>query len=199
MSSSAQKPRIPLSPPSPPHVGYKQQSKTGGFTKAPASPVSPSSMSVATKSYVSPYENNYHTDEMSQRPPRSPPNTYSQSTQRAGTNHSETPNSLKRRLEDDAEDREGAKRQRMQKQDAIEQNTTISPTNHDRQAGLHTNASSSDLNDESAQISGAGKSGLKPGKGANDSGSAFLLCKSSKALANARCSRSIEMMLMLFF
>lgn len=81
MSHSSRSAAIPPSPTSPPESGLKRRRLSDLL---PQSPISPSLMSVATKSYVSPYGNTQHTDEASGRSsPRSPRSAPSRAPQSA--------------------------------------------------------------------------------------------------------------------
>lgn len=122
-------------------------------------------MSVATKSYVSTYGKNQHTDEMAQRPPRSPAENYMQSNPKTNTTQEST---LKRpNQEDDSQHREKRQKMEVSQSDRMDVDEVAAPTNHDRQEetkGKNTLSSpskpSSTLKDDF----------VKP----------FLLCKSCK-------------------
>lgn len=136
-------PRLPLSPASPPDSGVKHEVIVQRPAVAPQTPPSPahSGMSVATKRYVSSYENNRHTDEMADR---STPEVYSQSIHRsnsnpnsnanASTNTSQQPNMLKRPLSQDEDLRPTSKRQKKDAPEPeVELGNSFAATNHDRQ------------------------------------------------------------------
>lgn len=131
MPSAAPSSRFPLSPSSPSDIDLKIRPGSVRAYPAPDSPVSPSLMSVATKSYVSSYGNNQHTDEMAQRPsPRSNTENYVQ--------HNQKPNSYQegtlKRPNRDEEEQHRDKRQKLDvpRSDRMDVDSNITPTNHDR-------------------------------------------------------------------
>lgn len=204
MFSSSSAPRLPLSPASPPESGLKQQPKHQYPTvtlQTPPSPPSPPHMSVATKRYVSSY-GNQHTDEMATR---SPTDNYAQSSQRpnASANASQ-PSNLKRPLPQDVDERPTSKRQRKDfAEDAMEVDSSVAATNHDRQA-LQREHRTSEINAsaERGESSQWRESALKSAKPAmesfgSDTGPADRLRTSSKAHPLITNCKSLDLMLTL--
>ncbi|KAK5953961.1 hypothetical protein OHC33_005233 [Knufia fluminis] len=132
MSYSPSAHRLPLSPASPPESGVKQQPKHHVPVVTPQTPPSPDSMSVATKRYVSAYEDGRHTNEMANRSPQN----YQTQSQRPSISSS-TPqpqNMLKRPAPQDEEERPTSKRQKKEDvPETMEVDSSHTATNHDRQ------------------------------------------------------------------
>lgn len=149
MSVTRHLPAIPLSPPSPPGPGFKEESKSHFIEDIPRSPASPPLMSVATKSYASSFANTQSSPDsaMSQQSFSPPPSisTASQDHQKSSPLTSDSPhipssaNSESRRaitMEDQDEHR--SKRQKVEldgvsKVEGMEVDPITAPTNHDRQ------------------------------------------------------------------
>lgn len=205
MSYSPSAHRLPLSPASPPESGLKPQPRHKVQLVTPQTPQSPSpdSMSVATKRYVSAYEDGRHTNEMANRSPQSY-NSQSQS-QRASISSatSQSQNPLKRQAPQDEEDRPTSKRQK--KEDApetenMEVDSSFTPTNHDRQKEQTLNREGQGA----ATIEGKGKdvTQIEPGKAEADLdpifkhvGKSFRIGRTSKA--DPSPSTNLGLMLML--
>lgn len=181
MSARPHTPKIPLSPSSPPETGLKRRRTSETKSKLPPSPPH---MSVATKSYVS-YGQASHLDEAASRSsPRSPSSASSYartSTQRNSQPYS-TPNSTHSaapgaNMNDDS-DQHRDKRQRRDddRQDEMEVDHSILPTNHDR---LKEESEESKIGDSvpvQEQKTTAALEQLD-----QDMGEPFLLSRSSKA------------------
>ena len=81
-ATSRHSPAIPLSPSSPPDTGVKERSKTHLIEIEPQSPASPPLMSVATKSYASPFtDTQASSDAATSQQSFSPPTSANMSTQ----------------------------------------------------------------------------------------------------------------------
>lgn len=121
--------RLPLSPASPPELGVKQQPKAEATAIVrPRTPLSPDHMSVATKRYVSPYQDSRHTNEMADRPLPQP--------QRPSTSNNtlQSPTTLKRSLPQDVEEGPTSKRQRKEGSEQVkDEKSSYIAFNHDRQ------------------------------------------------------------------
>jgi len=141
-------------------------------------------MSVATKRYVSAYEDGQHTNEMANRSPQK----YSSQSQRPSITSatSQPQNTLKRPAPQNEEDRPASKRQK--KEDApetMEADTSYTATNHDRQrARTGEEASQSTANTEKETLAQ-----IEPGKPApdldpifKDVGKSFRIGRTSKAV-----------------
>lgn len=181
MSSSFSGPRLPLSPASPPDSGLKHDLVIQPTAVTPQTPPSPalSGMSVATKRYVSSYENNRHTDELADR---STSDMYSRPHPNPTPSASQTPNALKRPLSQDDEERPVGKRQKKAADEPgsdIELDDSFAATNHDRQPGSN-GAVNLDLSDKAVSqeenvMPGIKQAILEPTE------KAFLVGNSSKA------------------
>lgn len=181
MSPSFSGPRLPLSPASPPDSGLKHDIAIQPTAVAPRTPPSPahSGMSVATKRYVSSYENNRHTDEMADR---STPEMYSRPHPNLTSNASHPPNLLKRHLTQDDEERPTSKRQKKADDDHdsdTELEHSFAATNHDRQpagnGAASTDISGKTISQEGSTMPGIEQAILGPTE------KAFLVGSSSKA------------------
>ncbi len=189
MSLSYRPTTIPPSPTSPPELGLKRRRLSDNL---PQSPVSPSYMSVATKSYVSSYSNTHNPDEAAGRStPSSPRGSTSRSQQTSRPNHSlPTPahsiagtNSGFDMVDDTDQHRD--KRQRVdpgkdEKVDSMEMESITEVTNHDRNDEMEV-----DIKEKGAASEGA--AGLSVDEKTleqlqEDMGDAFFLCRSSKTL-----------------
>ncbi|KAI1617652.1 Rox3 mediator complex subunit-domain-containing protein [Exophiala viscosa] len=188
MSYSPRSAVIPPSPTSPPRSGLKRRRLSDNL---PQSPISPSYMSVATKSYVSSYGNAQHTDEVtghsSPRSPRGAPSRSQQSSSRMTPSlptpaHSVTGNSGmdiadeadlhrdKRARFDDTRDNE---------EDEMEVEPLTRATNHDRQDVMDTDDGNAGGVRTGQHESGGGsvdETTLEQIQ--KDMGEAFLLCRS---------------------
>jgi hypothetical protein len=185
MSHSAQPTTIPPSPTSPPESGSAERSlKQHRLSdNLPQSPISPSYMSVATKSYVSSY-GSHNADEATRSTPGSPRGA-SRSHQSSRLTHSlPTPahsiaggTSSGFDVVDEA-DQHRNKRQKMEREgDQMDVESISQATNHDRKNEtevLRTQGTAS------ADVS-MGDGGTT-GQEEEEMDEAFLLCKSSKAL-----------------
>ncbi|KIX10138.1 uncharacterized protein Z518_01219 [Rhinocladiella mackenziei CBS 650.93] len=188
---------IPPSPTSSPESGLQRRRQSDNLLQ---SPISPSLMSVATKSYVSPYGNAQHPDDVSGRSsPRSPRGAASRpqqptsrSTQSLPTPaHSvtETPNL---EMADDP-DQHRDKRPRLdpgriEEVDRMELEPLTQPTNHDRQDAMDTDGEK-EIDAQGADARGGQLDGGAAVDGSvvdettleqlqKDMGEAFLLCRS---------------------
>ena len=183
----------------------KQQPKRRVSVVTPQTPPSPESMSVATKRYVSAYEDGRHTNEMANRSPQN----YNSQSQRPSISAS-TPqpqNGLKRSAPQDEGDRPTNKRQK--KEDASE-NMEVDPsytaTNHDRQKDQVQ--AQGDMAQPSASASAGHQPPVQgePGKSEadldpifKDVGKSFRIGRTSKADPSLPTNlKSLELMLMLF-
>lgn len=199
MSPPFSGPRLPLSPASPPDSGLKHDLIISRPAVTPQTPPSPalSGMSVATKRYVSSYENNRHTDELADR---STPDMYSRPHPNPTSSASQTPNALKRHLSHDDEERPMGKRQKKAADEPgsdIELDDSFAATNHDRESGSN-GAVSIDVSDKAVSQEENDMLGIKQAI-LEPTGKAFLVGKSSKARPPPLPVRkSFELMLMLF-
>jgi hypothetical protein len=176
MSALESLPKIPLSPSSPPETGLKRRRVSDTPAKLPPSP---QPMSVATKSYVS-YGHTSHMDETASRsPPKSPvsASSYHPSTQRnsqpystPASSHSTLPNIT---MNEDLEQH----RNKRQRTDAMDLDSSILPTNHER---LEKEDATMPQIDDIQMTDTSGNSGLDALE--KDMGEPFLLCRSSKAV-----------------
>lgn len=199
MSPSFSGPRLPLSPASPPDSGLKHEVILQRTAVTPQTPPSPalSGMSVATKRYVSSYENNRHTDELADR---STPEMYSRSHPNPTSSASQPHNTLKRPLPQDGEERPAGKRQKKAVDEPgsdDEVDTSFAATNHDRQpasnGAVGIDASDKAVLREENVMLGTRQAILEPTE------KAFLVGSSSKARPPPFPScKSFELMLMLF-
>ena len=124
MPDSSIKPRLPLSPASPPDSGLKSHSENHA-----ASAVNP--MSVATKSYVPFSHDGRHTNEMASRSPDQFKNQSQKSS--VAPNPTQYSNNLKRALSQDDESHPNSKRQRTESAtNGVQTEPSLIPTNHDR-------------------------------------------------------------------
>lgn len=165
MSTTARSPQFLPSPSSPSGSDSNRRSIPAPSFKAPYSPISPSLMSVATKSYVSSYGKNQHTDEMAQRPPRSPAESHVQSNPKINTYQE---GSLKRPNQDE-ESLHRDKRQRMDtaQPDAMEVDNTAMRTDHDRRGPINKDSGRAEISMQNQSVK-------------DDFAEPFLLCKSCK-------------------
>lgn len=187
MSAGERSPQIPLSPSSPPDTGLKRRRHSD---KSATLPLSPPLMSVATKSYVSPYGNSQHSDEMATRSsPRSPAqsSTFTQATSQRNQQYS-TPNSSTHSIpgltmmEDTDSHRDKRQKLASQEEDNQEQipsQNSLLATNHDRQDEMT-------LDDTQMKSNGQNQGGNNAFEEVqNDMGEMFLLGKSSKGFPSS--------------
>ncbi|KAK6379733.1 hypothetical protein LTS17_005806 [Exophiala oligosperma] len=185
MSHTARPAAIPPSPTSPPESGLKRRRLSDIL---PQSPISPSLMSVATKSYAPPYGHSQHTDEASgHSSPPSPRSAASHSQQASSRMTQSLPTPAHSvtgipglDMADDI-DRHRDKRPRLDNsRDAhrIDGESFPNATNHDRQDSMDVDVDE----DKDAQV-------VKPAGGSSadeinleqvqeDMGEPFLLCRS---------------------
>lgn len=195
MSPSFSGPRLPLSPASPPDSGLKHEIAIQPPAVAPQTPPSPahSGMSVATKRYVSSYENNRHTDEMADR---STPEMYSRPHSNMTPNTSQPPNSLKRHLTQDEEENLSNKRQKKVGDEhgiATELDRSFTATNHDRDSTDNGTASNENISQQGSAMLGIEQTNL------GSTEKAFLVGSSSKAFLPPYPTRkTFELTLTLF-
>lgn len=189
--------RLPLSPASPPESGIKHQLVDQQTTVAPRTPPSPahSGMSVATKSYVSSYENNRRTDEMGDR---SPPEMYSQPAHRPNANSTPQQNNLKRPIPPDEGDRSFNKRQKKTAAGLdIDEEHSFTATNHDRQNARNGATGGATHEASAAPLGSAPSTDVHAVLGPTRK--AFLVGSSSKACPTPFSCRFLKLMLMLLY
>ncbi|KAK5089979.1 hypothetical protein LTR05_000147 [Lithohypha guttulata] len=132
MSYHSTAPRLPLSPASPPESGVKQQPILKGPVVTPQTPPYPDHMSVATKRYVSPYQDSRHTNEMADLPSENYINQPPRASISSATPQQQT--TLKRPLSQDEDERPMSKRQKREgTEEGMRTELSSTSTNHDRQ------------------------------------------------------------------
>jgi len=162
-------------------------------------------MSVATKRYVSAYEDGRHTNEMANRSPQN----YQAQPQRPSTNSStpQSQNTLKRPAPQDGEERPTSKRQKKEDvPETMELDSSYTATNHDRQKGQDQLADESGQRD--ADLSAEWSTAAQDESGRaqtdldaifKDVGKSFRIGRTSKADPSPPTNlKSLELMLMLF-
>lgn len=196
MSLSSRPNAIPPSPNSPPESGLKRRRLSDNL---PQSPISPSFMSVATKSYVSSYGNSHNSDEATSRStPSSPRGSSSRSQPTSRPTHSlPTPahsiagtNSGFDMADDNDQHRD--KRQKLvsdrdQEMDHMEVEPIRQATNHDRNDEMDLDGKAKDGEVEGNPRAADLMKNLNEKTLENlqkDMGEAYLLCRSSKTLLN---------------
>jgi len=212
-ATSRHSPAIPLSPSSPPDTGVKERSKTHLIEIEPQSPASPPLMSVATKSYASPFtDTQTSSDAATSQQSFSPPTSTNLSSQdhqqslitdpTAFTTPASSIGGLSRIQISEDRDQHRSKRQKIdseaRNEDHMDTEESPYPSNHDRQTLSDASqlAQSGETTESSNERSTA-EGGLKESKLASDEmsleslqkdmGDAFLLCKSSKTLISSVC------------
>jgi hypothetical protein len=213
-ATSRHSPAIPLSPSSPPDTGVKERSKSHLIEIEPQSPTSPPLMSVATKSYASPFtDTQASSDAATSQQSFSPPTSTNMSTQdhqhsaitdpTAFTTPPSSIGGVSQIQTSEDRDQHRSKRQKIDSEEArkgdnVDTEESPYPSNHDRQ--LLSDASQLAQSGETTDSSNdrfTAEGGLKESKLASDEmsleslqkdmGDAFLLCKSSKTLISSVC------------
>ena len=192
MSFASRPTAIPPSPTSPPELGLKRRRLSDNL---PQSPVSPSFMSVATKSYVSSYGNTHNPDEAATRSsPISPRGSAPHSQQTSRPTHSlPTPaHSIAGTNSGfdvmDETDQHRDKRPKLgeaidEEADQMEVESITQATNHDRNDEMDLDSKEKSADGESAKDLIPDEKILD--KLQTDMGDAYLLCRSSKILPSS--------------
>jgi hypothetical protein len=212
-ATSRHSPAIPLSPSSPPDTGVKERSKTHLIEIEPQFPASPPLMSVATKSYASPFtDTQTSSDAATSQQSFSPPTSTNMSQDHqqsliteptAFTTPASSIGGLSRIQISEDRDQHRSKRQKIDSEEARNEDNMDTeespyPSNHDRQILSDANQlAQSGKTTESSNETSTAEGGLKESKLASDEmsleslqkdmGDAFLLCKSSKTLISSVC------------